>query len=85
MGFIDLQTETNHCDNIRNALKKYNLSIKLEDEWEVHGPNQDMDYAVYAGRAYEENGESAFIAIYPEQAYWIEDPDDWFKPGEAVE
>jgi len=52
--------------------------LKNNDEWEIHGPHQDMNYQVYIGPAYRKK-ECFLVAIYPKAVYEIDNYDDWWK------
>jgi hypothetical protein len=77
MGYLDFSYEKHHLKKIKQALKRRDLFFDPEDDWEVHGPHQDMNYQVYVGRAYEtfepdakyEYDKGFNIAIFPRAVY----------------
>lgn len=54
MSFLDFENGKEDLKFIRSALRKRGLFMDEEDEWEVHGPHQDMNYLVYIGRVFEQ-------------------------------
>ncbi|MGV7224637.1 MAG: hypothetical protein ACQ9MH_24365 [Nitrospinales bacterium] len=54
MGFLDFEYSKEDLKFILSALRRKNLFMDEEDDWEVHGPHDDMDYQVYIGRVFEQ-------------------------------
>lgn len=52
MGILNLKSEKHHRDRIKKALRRRGLELDTQEEWEIHGPHQDMNYQVYVGGAY---------------------------------
>ena len=53
MVLLDIELGKEDLKFIQSALDRLNLFMDKDDEWEVHGPQQDMNYQVYVGRAFE--------------------------------
>jgi len=50
MGVLYPEEEKEIFRSIKRSLKRRGLKLNLEtEEWEVHGPHQDMNYKVYLG------------------------------------
>ena len=54
MGFLDFEYSKEDLKFILSALRRRNLFMDEEDDWEIHGPHHDMDYQVYIGRVFEQ-------------------------------
>ena len=96
MGTLNFEFDKRQLNRIKSYLKRRGLFMDPEDEWEIHGPHQDMNYEVLIGPAYkkvdlsvpcncEQNNcqrhhDGFFVVIYPKTVYRIDDPDDWWKP-----
>jgi hypothetical protein len=78
MGLLDLKHEKETLDFVFGMLARRGLYLKNNDEWEIHGPHQDMNYQVYIGPAYRKK-ECFLVAIYPKAVYEIDNYDDWWK------
>ena len=83
MGFLDLDDEDNkrYLKVIRSALARRGLKPDLSEEWEIHGPHQDMNYHVLIGWTYDEKDQWCCVAIYPKAVYEIEDESKWWDVG----
>ena len=81
MGFLydDDPRDREHWKRIKGALKRRGL-VPI-DEWEIHGPHQDMNYVMYVGYAEAESrpGASLCVAIYPWASYEVDDPSKWWN------
>jgi hypothetical protein len=53
MGTLDFENDKRILNKIKSVLKRRALVMDPEDEWEIHGPHQDMDYQVLVGPVYE--------------------------------
>lgn len=54
MGYLNFKDGgEQHLSVIRRALRRRGLQMDEADDWEIHGPHQDMNYVVYIGKAYE--------------------------------
>lgn len=51
MGILDFKSQKHHLARIRRILSRRGLAPNLREEWEIHGPHQDMNYQVYIGYA----------------------------------
>lgn len=90
MGTLNLQEETYHCNNIKQALESRGFRMDMEDEWEIHGPHPEVP-VVYVGYAYydrqqppqdapaESRPDGIWVAIYPRAVYEIEEAEGWTK------
>ena len=81
MGFIDLGTEKEHLRRVKSASSKRGLMPDLSQEWEIHGPHQNMNYQVLVGWAYDNTCNRHLIAIYPRVIYEIDDYSKWWNVG----
>lgn len=93
MGTLNLQAEPYYRNRIKRALEMRGLRMDMEDEWEIHGPHQDMNYVVYVGHAYfdkwqpsqhildKNRPEWMWVAIYPRSVYEIEEESEWYTKG----
>ncbi len=52
MGVLNLKKEKHHLKRIQEALNRRGLKIDRGEDWEIHGPHQDMNYYVYVGYGY---------------------------------
>lgn len=52
MGTLDLENDKHYRKVIDDALGKRGLILDDSEDWEVHGPHQEMNYQVYIGWAY---------------------------------
>ncbi len=43
-----------HAKNIEKALKPRGLKFYKNEDWEIHGPHEGMNYQVYVGGVYRE-------------------------------
>jgi len=98
MGTLNFEIDKRILNHIKSALKRRGLLMDPENEWEIHGPHEDMNYQVCIGIAYERldykipctceqnnclrHRDGFYVVIYPRAVYCIEDPDDWWKPKE---
>jgi len=51
MGILDFEDQRHHLTYISRVLSRRGLLPDLGEEWEIHGPHDDMDYQVYVGYA----------------------------------
>ena len=56
MACLEFDYQKEILNRIKTALTRRGLIMDLEDEWEIHGPHQDMDYQVLVGPVYEKLG-----------------------------
>ncbi len=55
MGTLDFKDDpyaSSYKERIKQALRRRGLEFDPKEEWEVHGPHQDMNYQVYIGYGY---------------------------------
>ncbi len=90
MGTLNLQEEPYYRNGIKRALKKRGMRMDMEDDWEIRGPHQDMNYVVFVGYAYFDKlhpflhipekyrRDGMWVAIYPRAVYEIEDELKWY-------
>lgn len=81
MGFIDLEMEKAYLKRVKSASSKRGLMPDLSQEWEIHGPHQNMNYQVLVGWAYDDNCNLHLIAVYPRAIYEIDDYSKWWDVG----
>jgi hypothetical protein len=77
VGYIDFQSEPDHTRRIRRALESRGLQFDPAEEWEIHGPHQDMNYEVYVGTA-REGKMLRTVAIWPKAVYAVGDTSRWW-------
>ena len=80
MGVLNFEVETRHLQKITAALKRRDLlPVTDEEEWEIHGPHDQMNYQVYVGYAVSKDdpNDCPLVAIYPRAIYEIEERSDW--------
>jgi hypothetical protein len=71
MGILDLNEEPKHLDIVKRRLARRGLKPCLDEEWDIHGTHEGMNYQVYVGTAYEE----------PEKGAKCICPDDYKQKG----
>jgi len=83
MGYLDLNLDENilYLRRIKKALTRRGLRPDLDDEWEIHGPHQNMNYQVLIGGSYDKTEHYFLVAIYPWAVYEIEAESEWWKVG----
>lgn len=93
MGFIDFTKKSDLNTNERWALESITRRLKTSglkmidlENWEVHGPHENMNYKVWVGEVQTldkkpiiGNSYQFYIAVYPRQIFMIDDPSDWWK------
>lgn len=54
----------------------------MEEDWELHGLHEGMNYKVYVGYAVSKDDPSdcPLVVIYPRGVYEIEDTSGWGRP-----
>ena len=50
MGYLDFDEDKDILKRIKSTMKRRGLFVDAQDEWEVHGPHQDMNYQVFIGK-----------------------------------
>lgn len=54
MGYLNFRDGgEKHLSSIKGALRRRDLQMDENDDWEIHGPHQNMNYVVYIGKVYE--------------------------------
>ena len=87
MGYINLKEEKENLARIKSALKRRGLTMKEDDEWEIHGPHApDMNYQVLIGPAYRDGRWCCIAVIYPWAVYEAALSSDWWnvKPEDRI-
>ncbi len=79
MGFIDLGKDPELRRYIKRRLARRGLKPDLSEEWIVHGPHPGMNYQVFIGPVFDEDGDGFYVVIRPRGVYQIEEPSDWWK------
>ena len=82
MGFLNFKDKRDlgHKRRIISALERRGWKPDLRSDWEIHGPNQDMEYQVYVGTAIDADGQDRYVVIHPRAVYEIDDRNDWSRP-----
>ena len=82
MGFIDLEDEDNgkrYLQKLEAALGRRGLKPDTSQEWEIHGPHQNMNYQVLIGWAFDDKDNWQLVAVYPRAVYAIDEADKWYQ------
>ena len=53
MGILNFRQEKEHLEYIKRKLNSRGLKIDTTDDWEVHGPHENMNYQVFIGYGYQ--------------------------------
>src|SRR6266702_5407294 len=79
MGVLNFETEQYHLRRVTAALQRRGMIPDLEEDWEIHGPHEGMNFQVYVGYAISlaDPQDTPCVAIYPKAVYEIEDPSAW--------
>jgi len=87
MGYLDFKDQPEHLAHIKKILARRGLKPCIDEEWEIHGPHQGMNYQVYVGLAKTKKiqpgtGKKEYycVVIYPRAVYMIYEHGDWYKP-----
>ena len=65
MGFLNFKEEKYNLQRIKSALRRRWLTMDPADDWEIHGPHQDMNYQIFIGPAYLKGKWNCIAVIYP--------------------
>jgi hypothetical protein len=84
MGIVDLYNDKYSLEFIEQKLNKVGMTIDDSEEWEVHGPHEDMNYQVYVGPANFDKviwGNTKFdglyVAVCDKGVFDVEDMNNW--------
>ena len=87
MALINFQEDKKILARIKSALKRRGLTMKKDDDWEVHGPHlPQMNYQVLIGPAYQAKKWYCIAVIYPWAVYEAAHYSDWgnVKPEDRI-
>ena len=76
MGYLDPEKDKKHFHHIAQRLRPRLMEYLTSENWEIHGPHNQMPYQVYVGPAkytYLPFSE-VYVAIYPTGVFKIDDP-----------
>ena len=83
MGYLNFDHDKETLNRIKSAMKRRGLFVDPEDDWEIHGPHQDMNYQVFIGPVYEglnvafpcsckiAAGNTSFCKRHNGKAFWV--------------
>jgi hypothetical protein len=85
MGKLNFAEEPQHLRKIAAALRRRGLVPDLQEEWEVHGPHEGMNFQVYVGYAvwkgYTDDTCLVAVSLHGpgRGVYELDSSSDWYK------
>jgi len=69
--------------SIKARLRRRNLEMVEDGDWEKHGPHEGQNYMVIIGLCRDiKTSSEMWVSIYPRRIYGITNPSDWWKVSE---